>query len=109
MRKRLSEMSPGERGKVARVNGSGALRRKLLDMGIVRGVSVEVLRRAPLGDPVEISVRGYNLSLRGSEAENVWVEVSSEGVKGGEEGVAAETFSGGGGESSAKRVEEEHK
>ena len=108
MRKRLSEMSPGERGKVSRVNGSGALRRKLLDMGIVRGVSVEVLRRAPLGDPVEISVRGYNLSLRGSDVENVWVEISSEGVKGGGEEVAAETFSGGG-ESSAKRVEEEHK
>ncbi len=107
MRKRLSEMSPGERGKVSRVNGSGALRRKLLDMGIVRGVSVEVLRRAPLGDPVEISVRGYNLSLRGSEAENVWVEISS-GVKGGGEEVASETFSGGG-ESSAERVEEEHK
>ena len=109
MRKRLSEMSPGERGKVSRVNGSGALRRKLLDMGIVRGVSVEVLRRAPLGDPVEISVRGYNLSLRGSEAENVWVEISSiEGVKGGGEEAVAETFSGGG-ESSAERVEEEHK
>jgi len=108
MRKRLSEMSPGERGKVARVNGSGALRRKLLDMGIVRGVSVEVLRRAPLGDPVEISVRGYNLSLRGSEAENVWVEIPSESVKGGGEEVATETFSGGG-ESSAERVEEEHK
>jgi len=100
-------MSPGERGKVFRVNGSGALRRKLLDMGIVRGVSDEVLRRAPLGDPVEISVRGYNLSLRGSEAENVWVEIPS-GVKGGGEEVAAETFSGGG-ESSAERVEEEHK
>ncbi len=73
MRKKLSDMVPGERGRVFRVDGE--IRRRLMDMGIVRGATVELVRRAPLGDPVEISVRGYNLSLRGSEAEKVHVEI----------------------------------
>lgn len=70
----LSELEPQERGRVTAVLGSGGLRQRLLDMGVVPGVEIEVVRVAPLGDPVEYLVRGYRLSLRHSEAANVLVE-----------------------------------
>ncbi len=73
MIKRLRDMEPGERGRIIKVGG--ALRRKLLDMGLTSGVSVEVERVAPLGDPIEVKVRGYHLSLRKEEASSVEVEV----------------------------------
>lgn len=70
----LKDLSPGRGGKVVRVGGSGALRRRLLDMGLVPGAVVEVERVAPLGDPLEVKVKGYHLSLRGEEAALVEVE-----------------------------------
>ncbi|RLI41983.1 iron transporter [Candidatus Bathyarchaeota archaeon] len=75
MEKRLSELKPGEKGIILRVEGSGATKRRILDMGLVRGTEIKVIRRAPLGDPVEFLLKGYNLSLRKSEGDNVYVRV----------------------------------
>lgn len=74
----LSEMRPGEKGKVTKVTGSGFLRRRIMDMGIVKGREINVVRSAPLGDPVEFLLMGYNLTLRKNEAENVYVEVEKD-------------------------------
>jgi len=74
--KSLSELKPGQKGKVVRVGGSGAIHRRILDMGVVSGAEIEVERVAPLGDPVEFKLLGYHLSLRKEEAQNVHVEVS---------------------------------
>ena len=76
MEKRLSEMGPGEKGAVTRITGGG-VNRRIMDMGIVRGTDIEVIRSAPLGDPVEFLLKGYNLTLRRDEAKNVYVEVES--------------------------------
>jgi len=81
MEKRLSELKPGEKGIILRVEGSGATKRRILDMGLVRGTEIKVIRRAPLGDPVEFLLKGYNLSLRKSEGDNVYVRVVEEGDK----------------------------
>jgi Fe2+ transport system protein FeoA len=62
--KRLNEMKAGKKGEVTRIEGSGALRRRIMDMGIVRGTEIEVVRSAPLGDPVEFLLKGYNLTPR---------------------------------------------
>jgi len=78
MEKRLSELKPGI---ILRVEGSGATKRRILDMGLVRGTEIKVIRRAPLGDPVEFLLKGYNLSLRKSEGDNVYVRVVEEGEK----------------------------
>jgi len=75
MEKRLSELEPGEGGVVSKVVGDREVRRRLLDMGLTRGTEVIVVRRAPLGDPVEFLLKGYNLSLRKRESENVYVLV----------------------------------
>ena len=75
MQKKLSELEPGEKGTIVKVEGSGALRRRLLDMGLIRGADIEMVRKSPLGDPLEFLVKGYNLSLRKRECENVYVEV----------------------------------
>ena len=66
--KLLSNLSIGERGTVVLVNGEGAIRRRLFDMGITPGVEVYLRKKAPLGDPIEIALRGYELTLRKSEA-----------------------------------------
>ncbi len=76
MQKRLSELSPGEKGRIVRVLGDRNLRRRLLDMGLVRGAEVVMVRKSPLGDPIEFQVKGYNLSLRKRECENVYVTVN---------------------------------
>jgi Fe2+ transport system protein FeoA len=76
MVKALSQLVPGERGVVAKVAGKGAVCRRLLDMGIVPGTAVKVEKFAPLGDPMEIKVKGFNLSLRKSEAETIQVETA---------------------------------
>jgi Fe2+ transport system protein FeoA len=73
--KSLSELRPEEKGKVVKVGGGGRIHRRLLDMGLVSGSEVEVERVAPLGDPIEIKIRGYHLSLRKEEAINIQVEV----------------------------------
>lgn len=59
---------------VRRIAGEGAVRRRMMDMGLTRGVSVFVRKVAPLGDPIEVTVRGYELSLRKADAENILVE-----------------------------------
>ena len=59
---------------VVKIHGEGAFRRRIMDMGITRGTEIFVRKVAPLGDPIEVSVRGYELSIRKSEAENILVE-----------------------------------
>ena len=72
--KTLKEAKIGETVKVSKINGEGPVRRHLLDMGITKGCEIYIRKVAPLGDPVEITVRGYELTLRRTEAENVEVE-----------------------------------
>jgi len=72
---RLSDMAVGKKGQTTRIEGTGALRRRMMDMGIVRGAEIEMVRDAPLGDPVEFLLKGYNLTLRREEATNVWLEL----------------------------------
>lgn len=69
--KTLAQLEIGERGVVAKVNGEGAIRRRLFDMGITPGAEVYLRKKAPLGDPIEIAIRGYELTLRKAEAANV--------------------------------------
>ena len=72
--KTLKETSVGETVKVVKLNGSGPVNRRIMDMGITKGVDVFVRKVAPLGDPVEVTVRGYELSLRKADAEMIEVE-----------------------------------
>lgn len=72
--KTLKEAKVGETFKVVKLNGEGAVKRRIMDMGITRGVEVHIRKVAPLGDPVEITVRGYELSLRKADAEMIEVE-----------------------------------
>jgi Fe2+ transport system protein FeoA len=74
--KPLNQLKPKEKGKIVRLGGGGALRRRSLDMGVIPGAEVEVERVAPMGDPIEIKIKGYHLSLRKEEAANIYVEVS---------------------------------
>lgn len=71
--KTLNKSKIGSIVTIDSVNGQGALRQRILDMGLTRGTKVQVLKLAPLGDPMEISVRGYELSLRKAEAEQIIV------------------------------------
>ncbi len=71
--KTLKEAGIGETVTVVRVNGDGAVKRRIMDMGITKGVDIFVRKVAPLGDPVEVNVRGYELSLRKADAENILV------------------------------------
>lgn len=64
----------GNTVKVVKVDGEGALKRRIMDMGITKGVQISVRKIAPLGDPIEITVRGYELSIRKSDAEKILVE-----------------------------------
>lgn len=72
--KTLRETMIGETVRVVRLNGEGAVRRRIMDMGITKGVEVYVRKVAPLGDPIEVNVRGYELSLRKEDAEMIQVE-----------------------------------
>lgn len=72
--KTLKETSVGETVKVVKLHGSGPVKRRIMDMGITKGVDVFVRKVAPLGDPVEVTVRGYELSLRKADAEMIEVE-----------------------------------
>ena len=72
--KTLKETSVGEAVTVVKLNGSGPVKRRIMDMGITKGVDVFVRKVAPLGDPVEVTVRGYELSLRKADAEMIEVE-----------------------------------
>ncbi len=72
--KTLRDAAIGETVKVVKLHGEGAVKRRIMDMGITKGVEVYVRKVAPLGDPVEVTVRGYELSLRKADAEMVEVE-----------------------------------
>lgn len=72
--KTLKEVACGSTAKVAKLTGEGPVKRRIMDMGITRGVDVFVRKTAPLGDPVEVTVRGYELSLRKADAEMILVE-----------------------------------
>lgn len=76
MVKLLSQLQPGEKGTVAKIRGNGPIQRRIIDMGVVIGSKVEVQKFAPLGDPMEIKVKGFNLSLRKVEAENIEINVN---------------------------------
>lgn len=75
MIKLLSDFSIGERGKIAKVNGEGKVRRRLFDMGVTPQAEIMLRKKAPLGDPLEVTLRGYELTLRKDEAACVEVEV----------------------------------
>lgn len=72
--KTLRDAAVGETVTVVKVRGDGALRRRILDMGITRGAKIYIRKSAPLGDPLELTVRGYELSIRKSDSEMVEVE-----------------------------------
>ena len=73
--KLLSEFTVGERGVIKTVSGEGRIRRRLFDMGVTPGAEVFLRKKAPLGDPLEVTIRGYELTLRKSEAALVTMEV----------------------------------
>ena len=72
--KTLREVKIGESAKVVKLHGEGPVKRRIMDMGITRGVEIKVTKVAPLGDPLEVTVRGYELSLRKSDAAMIEVE-----------------------------------
>lgn len=72
--KTLKEIKIGESAIIKRLHGEGALKRRIMDMGLTKGTEVYVRKVAPLGDPMELTVRGYELSVRKSDAENIEVE-----------------------------------
>ena len=72
--KTLKEVPIGEKAKVVKLHGEGAVKRRIMDMGITRGVEVYVRKVAPLGDPMEVTVRGYELSIRKADAELIEVQ-----------------------------------
>ena len=78
MLKRLDEFKIGETGLIKKVEGEGRLRRRLFDMGVTPGATVYLRKKAPLGDPLEITIRGYELTLRKSEAVLVVLEVKED-------------------------------
>lgn len=70
----LREVTPGTTVKVTKLTGEGPVKRRIMDMGITKGVDIFVRKVAPLGDPVEVTVRGYELSLRKADAEMIEVQ-----------------------------------
>ena len=72
--KTLRDVAVGNTAKVRKLHGEGAVKRRIMDMGITKGISVYVRKVAPLGDPLELTVRGYELSLRKADAEMIEVE-----------------------------------
>ena len=75
MQKTLDLFKIGETGRIVQVTGEGRLRRRLFDMGVTPGATVYLRKKAPLGDPLEVTIRGYELTLRKSEAELVVLEM----------------------------------
>lgn len=74
MERTLKDLKPGDKAVIVKVGGEGAVRRRLMDMGVTKGVEVLVRKVAPLGDPVEVNIRGYELTFRKAEAEKIYVE-----------------------------------
>lgn len=75
MSKVLSDLLPGEKGVVKKVIGNSMIKRRIIDMGVVAGAIIEVQKFAPLGDPMEVKIKGFNLSLRKAEAEMIELEI----------------------------------
>jgi ferrous iron transport protein A len=73
----LDELKPGESGRITTIGVVGPLKRRLMDMGVLVGVEVEVIKIAPMGDPLEVALKSYRLSLRRSEAQGISVEALS--------------------------------
>lgn len=71
----LDQLTPGQKARVKRVGGQGAVRRRLMDMGVVNGVEIELIKAAPMGDPLQYRLRGYYLSLRKTEAQAVEIDL----------------------------------
>jgi len=72
--KTLKDVKVGDRVKVLKLSGNGPVKRRIMDMGITKGVEITVRKVAPLGDPIEINIRGYELSIRKADAEMVIIE-----------------------------------
>lgn len=72
--KTLKESKVGDTVQVVKLHGGGAVKRRIMDMGLTKGVSVQIRKVAPLGDPIEVTVRGYELSIRKADAEMIEVE-----------------------------------
>jgi ferrous iron transport protein A len=73
---RLSDLKPGQTATIQTIQQSGPAKRRLLEMGLVRGSKIQIICRAPLGDPIEIEIRDYKLTLRKKEADNIQVETT---------------------------------
>ena len=71
----LDKLKPKQKGIIVKIKGSGTIHRRLLDMGLVKGSILEIERIAPLGDPIDVVIKGYHLSLRKEEASNIIVEI----------------------------------
>lgn len=74
MNRTLKELKPGDNAIIKGITGEGAVKRRLMDMGVTRGTKVLIRKVAPFGDPIEVNIRGYELTLRKSEAENIIIE-----------------------------------
>jgi Fe2+ transport system protein FeoA len=74
MSKTLSHLKPGESGIVKKVHGCGAITRRIVDMGVIAGTRIDVKKFAPLGDPIEVKLKGFNMSLRKTEADLIEIE-----------------------------------
>lgn len=70
----LKDLKPGEEGTVISIGEKGPMRRRIMDMGVTPGTVIKVIKVAPLGDPIEVNIRGYELSLRKTEAENIQIQ-----------------------------------
>ena len=74
MARPLARLQPGEKGRVTEIGDAGPTTQRLMDMGVTRGTTIEVVRAAPLGDPIEVRLRGFMLTLRRAEAEHITVD-----------------------------------
>jgi ferrous iron transport protein A len=72
----LSMLRPGETGRITKLGSIGALKKRLMDMGVLAGEAIKVEKVAPMGDPIEVTIKGYKLSLRKREAQGIEVEVN---------------------------------
>lgn len=79
--KSLRDLTPGEKARVGKITGTGPIKRRMVDMGVVPGAEIEMIRYAPLGDPIEIKIKGGHLSLRLEEAERIIVSQTESEVK----------------------------
>ena len=75
----LKDTQPGEKVKIVKLTGEGATKRRIMDMGITKGIEIFVRKVAPLGDPIEVTVRGYELSVRKADAQLIEVEKNMQG------------------------------